>query len=196
MRIRSRLVVALVGGALMVLTSLSAGAQTDAPADTTHVYTIDLENSQLNWIGRKASGQHDGGFRNFEGTLTMEGNDPSTLAVRVAIDTTSIWADNPNLTNHLQTDDFFAVETHPRAVFESDTVWAYGDQWMVAGDLELHGVTSRLSFPVTLEMGDGSVHATAEFPLYRFDWGISLAGRPGDLILNQVDVRFDITATD
>jgi polyisoprenoid-binding protein YceI len=185
-----------LGLTLATLTlTVAAFGQTSAPtsAPAERVLTI-TGDSRIGWVGRKATGQHDGGFERFSGTIRMAGDDPSAMEIRVEIDITSLWADNPNLQGHLLTADFFDAENHPAAVFESDTVLPYGEQWMVTGNLDLHGVTSRISLPVSVEDGGDHLHLTGEFTLMRFDFGIALPGRPGDLIENGVTVTFDVVA--
>jgi polyisoprenoid-binding protein YceI len=182
--------------ALATLTlTVAAFSQTTAPnsAPSERVLTI-TEDSRIDWVGRKVTGHHDGGFETFSGTVRMEGDDPSSMTIRVEIDITSLWADNPNLRDHLLTADFFDAENHPAAVFESDAVLPYGDQWMITGDLVLRGVTGRASLPVTLEDSGDRVRLTGGFTLMRFDFGIALPGRPGDLIANEVSVSFDVVA--
>jgi polyisoprenoid-binding protein YceI len=159
------------------------------------VFTIAAEESTLSFVGAKATRNHSGGFERFAGTFTLEDGDLSTLQLRVEIDTTSLWADVEDLQNHLKSADFFDVESHPTATFESVSVSPYGDQWMVTGELDLHGVTSRLSFPLSIQVERADLRAQASFDLFRYDFGISLAGRPGDLIKNAVAVSFDVSAT-
>lgn len=159
------------------------------------VFTIDTEDSTLSFVGAKATRQHSGGFESFAGTFTLEDGDLSTLQLRVEVDTTSLWADVEDLQNHLKSADFFDVESHPTATFESISVSPYGDLWMVTGELGLHGVTSRVSFPVTVAVEGDTLSATGSLDLFRYDFGISPAGRPGDLIKNAVAVSFDVTAT-
>jgi polyisoprenoid-binding protein YceI len=160
------------------------------PGAEVQTYLIETDASSLNFVGHKASRQHDGGFHQFSGTLVV--TDGVLSSVDVEIDLNSIWTDTERLTGHLKTPDFFNVEVHPTAHFVSDTVAASGEQVVVSGTLDLHGVESHLSFPVSTEMTAGGIHAASQFTLMRFDWGINYPGNPDDSITPAVDVSFDV----
>ena len=106
------------------------------------------------------------------------------------------------LAAHLLTDDFFDTATFPNATFSSTTVAAgatgnVGDvpaTHTITGDLTLHGVTNRISFPAAIEVTDAGVRARSEFTINRRDFGIVYPGMPDDLIHDDVVIRFDVHA--
>ena len=53
----------------------------------------------------------------------------------------SVRVDDPNLTDHLQTPDFFDAERFPELRFVSRTIEREGDEVSIDGDLTLRGVT-------------------------------------------------------
>lgn len=191
----------MAGAFLVPVMAVPAQDTQPASAPAATVYTIEAEDSELSWVGRKVTGQHDGGFRSFSGTVAMAGDDLSTLALDVTIDTTSLWADNERLANHLKSGDFFEVETYPTAHFVSTDVQVQSeDSALVTGDLTLHGQTNPISFPATVglyldeEGQPPHVHLESEFTLLRFTWGIDYIGREGDEIVNEVAVAFHVKA--
>ncbi len=118
---------------------------------------------------------------------------PRGSSVEVVIDTTSIWSDNERLTGHLKSADFFDVENHPQATFESTAIAANDDgTYTLTGNLDLHGVTKQISFPATIQVDDQGFSATAEFSLNRMDFDIKYPGKPDDLIREEVLVKLDL----
>ena len=151
--------------------------------------------SKISFVGSKVTGSHDGGFGSFSGTVRVVDGDPARSSIEVEIDTTSLWADNERLTGHLKSADFFEVETFPTATFTSTSIAAADEGgYTLTGNLDLHGVTKQISFPAQIELGDGEVHATAEFALKRFDFGIVYPGKAEDLIREDVLVKLDLVA--
>ena len=66
----------------------------------------------------------------------------------VEIKTASIDTENERRNNHLKSDDFFAVETHPTINFKTTGFEKTGEKtFKLTGDLTMHGVTK----PVTLD---------------------------------------------
>lgn len=152
------------------------------------------EGSKIGFVGSKVTGSHDGGFNQFAGSIELVERDPTRSRVEVTIDATSLWADNDKLTGHLKSPDFFDVERHPQARFESTAIVAEGDGYTITGNLDLHGVTKNISFPAKITLGEGQVTAEAEFSVMRFDFGIVYPGKADDLIRDEVLIRLNLVA--
>jgi polyisoprenoid-binding protein YceI len=175
----------------------STGAAIDVNMAGDKTLTIDRERSQINWRGAKVTRAHDGGFSTFDGTITE--TDGQVSGVRIRIDATSIFSDTERLTNHLKSDDFFAVETYPEAIFEADRfepVDSTGATHIVTGNLTMHGQTNSISFPATITKTDNEIRATADFVIDRQNWGISYMGQADDLISDEVRIMFDVVASE
>jgi polyisoprenoid-binding protein YceI len=151
--------------------------------------------STIGFVGSKVTGSHDGGFNSFDGEILLAGGDATTGSVHVAIDTTSLWADHPKLTEHLKSPDFFDVASHPSAEFTSTGIVAEGEGYRITGNLDLHGVEKSISFPASIEMTESGVAARAEFSIMRFDFGIEYKGKADDLIRDEVVIKLDLTAS-
>lgn len=165
-----------------------AGAQTLAFSN---------EGSSIGFTGSKVTASHEGGFREFAGTIAFVADDPTQSQLEVTIQTASIYADEERLTNHLKSDEFFDVENIPTATFRSTAITAGGAgaaTHTVTGSLTLHGVTQTISFPATVTISDTEVAATSEFSIDRQDFGISYPGMPDNLIRDEVVIRFDLHA--
>lgn len=158
------------------------------------VFVVDSDQSFVNFVGSKITGSHNGGFHQFDGTIEVVDNDPTASSVTFNIDTTSLWADDDRLTKHLKSPDFFEVEAHPQAVFESTSIEVSDDGYTVTGNLDLHGISKSVSFPAWIEVSPDSVRIEAEFFIQRFDFDLVYPGKPDDLIRDEVVIHFELIA--
>jgi polyisoprenoid-binding protein YceI len=111
-----------------------------------------------------------GHFSDFDGTLEAAEDDPSNSRAYGWVDVASIDTGNADRDAHLRSADFFDVEQHPRATFESTRVQHVdGGTYRVTGDLTLKGVTRE----VTLE---ATVQGAAEDPWGKERVGIEVRG--------------------
>ena len=93
-----------------------------------------------------------GQFTLFSGTVALDEEHPERSHVEVSIDPTSISTGDPKRDGHLRTADFFEVEKYPEIRFASTSVERTGDdEYRVAGDLSMHGITHPVTLNVTLE---------------------------------------------
>lgn len=159
-------------------------------------FAIDTTRSEVTWRAAKVTRAHDGGFRLFNGSVTV--NEGEVTGVQFNIDTRSIWSDTDRLTNHLMSEDFFHVENYPTATFESAEIAPIDSAdatHLVTGNLTMHGQTNGVTFPAAIAVDDGAIRATADFIIDRTDWGITYTGQADDLIENDVRLMFDVVAT-
>src|SRR3989442_280275 len=127
--------------------------------------------STIGFIGSKVTGRHNGGFQKFTGEFRLVDGKLADSGNKVVIDTGSLFADNDRLTGHLKSPDFFNVAQFPTATFVSTAIQPKGTNWVVTGNLTLHGVTKQISFPAQVQMTDEGVNVNTQFVLNRFDFG-------------------------
>ncbi len=156
------------------------------------------ENSKVEFTGSKVTGKHDGGFKQFSGSIDLVNNKPEESKVFVEIDINSIYSDDEKLTGHLKSADFFDVEKFPKASFTSTKIVADtakgANNYTVTGDFDLHGTKKSVTFPATITVGDADVAVKSEFSINRKDFGIVYAGKTDDLIRDDVVIRLDLKA--
>lgn len=178
-------------------TSVSSIPETE-PALKGTGYKITPENSKVEFTGSKVTGKHDGGFKEFTGTIDSVNSKAVESSVWVSIDTASTFSDSDGLTEHLKSADFFDVAKFPKAIFKSTKIEADtangADAYTVTGDFNFHGVTKSISFPATIKLGADNVAVNAEFTLNRKDFGIVYAGKADDLIRDGVVIKLDLKA--
>lgn len=178
---------------------------TSTPATTSQAPSADLKgtavtfspaDSKLEFTGSKVTGRHDGGFKQFKGTINLVGEKADLSSVNVEIDMTSLFTDADGLTKHLMTGDFFEVEKFPKATFTSTKIEppaGTAGPFNVTGDLELRGVKKSIGFPATIRVTPDVVSVIAEFSINRKDFGIVYAGKVDDLIRDDVVIRLELT---
>ena len=112
-------------------------------------YSLDMGHSRVFFdVNHQGYSMMRGMFRNFDGSLLYDADDPSASTVSVSIDSDSVDMYHDGLNDHLKNADFFDVENHPSLMFESTSVEDLGDgQLRVNGNLTMLGQ----SHPVTLD---------------------------------------------
>jgi polyisoprenoid-binding protein YceI len=172
-------------------------AATSPQAPGGQKYSITPQHCKIDFIGSQVAGSHNGSFQKFSGEIDYNGN-PERSRVSVDIDTASLNADDPKLTEHLKTPDFFDVAKYPKATFVSTAIKPGGDKGAshtVTGNLTLHGVTKSVSFPATIAATADAINVDANFSINRKDFGINYAGPTNNLIRDDVVLTLKIHAT-
>ena len=178
-----------------------AVASDAAPAASAPVagerYSITPQNSKVEFIGAKVTGQHQGGFERFNGTIDYAGQ-PEKSRVSITIEVDSIFTDDPKLTAHLKTPDFFDAAKFPQAKFESTEITAGGEggaTHTIKGNLTMHGVTKSISFPAKIAVAADAITVDSSFAINRKDFGINYAGASDNLIRDDVVLTLRVRAT-
>lgn len=151
--------------------------------------------STLAFTGSKVTGSHNGTFNTFSGTVTVAGDKVENITA--TIDVASAKTDQTKLDEHLKSKDFFDAQKYPKATFTSTEVRpgaSGGATHTVVGNLDLHGVKKSISFPATVAVTPTNATAKAEFSINRKDFNIVYAGKPDDLIRDNVVIKLDINA--
>ena len=160
-------------------------------------YVINAQNSKVEFVGSKVTGSHNGSFGSFTGQVDYAGS-PEKSRVNITIDTNSIAADDPKLTDHLKTADFFDVAKFPQTTFVSTEIKPGGDRGAthtVTGNLTMHGVTKSITFPATIAVTPEAATVDSTFSINRKDFGISYAGAADNAIRDDVVLTLKIRAT-
>ena len=165
------------------------------PADA-KTFTL-AATSTVDFVGAKVIGDHKGSIKKVGGTATIRGGKVTALSVIAHME--SVESDNPKLTGHLKSPDFFDTATFPTSTFESTEVREGGEggaTHTVSGKLTLHGVTKKLTFPATISVTNAGATGKAEFKINRKDFGIVYPGMPDNLIKDEVLLTFDLSFVD
>lgn len=166
-------------------------------------WTIDPVHSEIGFSVRHVMvSKVRGKFTGFNGTIEVA-EDPLQSRVEATIDASTISTGDDTRDNHLRSNDFFDVETHPSFTYASTSVKADGDDFVVQGDLTIHGVSRQV--PLALEFNGvgpdpwggtrAGFSATAEISRKDFgiEFNIPLEGG-GVVIGDKVAIQLEVEA--
>ncbi|GAA0498644.1 YceI family protein [Salinibacillus aidingensis] len=113
-------------------------------------YAVDQAHSEIGFeVKHMMVSKVKGVFESY--TAEVEADDLSDLTtadISFKFDVASINTRNEDRDNHLKSQDFFDVEKHPTIEFTSTNITKDGDDYKVAGDLTITGVTKPVTFDV------------------------------------------------
>jgi polyisoprenoid-binding protein YceI len=160
------------------------------------ILKADTQKSVVKWSGKKVTGEHNGTVSMADGSLQVENG--KLKGGSFEIDMNSITnADltdveyNAKLVGHLKSDDFFAVDKHPKAVFKITKATpvtnakADAENYTITGDLTIKGITHSITFPANVKITDNKAEATAKFDVDRTKYDIKF--RSGNFFQNLGD---------
>lgn len=146
-----------------------------------------------------------GQFQKTSGTITINGNDPTSAKIDATIDAASINTRVDKRDAHLKSPAFLDVDKYPTITFKSTKVEAAGPgKWKVTGDLTLHGATKPVVLdvegtgtPITDPMGNTRAGASASTKINRKDFGLTW-NQPletgGVMVGDEVAISIDVEA--
>jgi polyisoprenoid-binding protein YceI len=181
---------------------LALGYPSVAPAGDP--YVVDPVHSSVAFKIRHLVGTVTGHFRDFQGTIDLDREEPARSSVAFEIRAASIDTGNPKRDEHLRSPDFFDVDKHPTITFRSKRIArTSGNRYAVTGDFTLHGVTKELTLPVEFlgtardpwgnERAGFSASTTLDRKAYGIVWNQTL-DTGGLLLGDEVEVTIAIEA--
>ena len=160
------------------------------------------KNASFVWIAKKVGAQHNG-YLNGYGKVEMDNN--IITAAKVELDMNSITVadiedaeSNQKLTNHLKSDDFFAVEKYPYSTIEIENSSETPDgEYAFTGNLTIKGITNQVNGVYNVLEREGSKYVVGTINFDRTDYDIKYRSEKffnnlGDkLIYDNVKVGFE-----
>jgi polyisoprenoid-binding protein YceI len=143
-----------------------------------------------------------GNFTEFEGLVTTDGNDFSTAAVSLSLNTASVDTEMADRDTHLKSADFFDAVNFPKITFESGSLKDLGsDMFELTGTLNIKGVKKQVVLSVefgglmTDPWGNVKAGFSVTGKINRKDWGLNWnaaleAG--GVLVSDEVKISSDV----
>jgi polyisoprenoid-binding protein YceI len=168
-------------------------------------YRIDPVHSRIGFVARHAMvTKVRGSFDEFEGTVRVDGSEPTNSAARVTVEAKSIDTGNTDRDGHLRSNDFLAMEEHPRITFETTVVRQTGrTAFEVTGDLTIRGVTRSVTIPLEFQgaakdpFGNERIGFEGATTINRKDFGVvwnAPLETGGVLVGEKVTLEFDVSA--
>ncbi|WUH95607.1 YceI family protein [Streptomyces sp. NBC_00433] len=174
-------------------------------AHLTGDYAIDTSHSEIGFSARHAMVTTiRGRFTDYEGTLRLDGGNPSASSAALTIKVASIDTALGARDEHLRNGDFFAADEFPEITFRSTSAEQVdAETYRMHGDLTVKGTTRPVAIDLTLNgqvtdpYGNVRVGFDGSATVSRSDWGLTynaaLEGG-GVLISDKVKLTFDISA--
>ncbi len=181
----------------------------DQDADNDSATLLDgdfVVTGDVNWIGRKVLGEHEGTIDLSKGNLVFENGEIAGGSFDIDMSSITVTDltgdDNQKLVGHLMSDDFFGVENYPTATFEITSAQTTdGSSYELTGDLTIKETTAEETLDVTVaENADGTLAATATMIIdrtiydVRYGSGKFFDGLGDSTIDDEFELQIELTA--
>lgn len=163
------------------MTTTAPSTNLQIPGYVAGTWTIDPVHSEVSFTVRHMMvSKVRGHFRGFSGTI-VTGENPLDSGVTAEIDLASIDTRNEQRDAHIKSADFFDIEQFPTMTFRSTEVRPDGGDFVLVGDLGLHGVTKPVELALELNgftpdpYGGTRVGFSATGQINRRDFGVDIS---------------------
>ena len=171
---------------------------------------VNVDNSILNWTGRKVTGEHTGTLNLADGWIIMQKD--SLMSGKLIFDMTSInntdlespeW--KKKLEDHLMAEDFFFADSFPHAVLEIKNHHQTVDESsevnsQIIANLTIREITHEIIFPLEISQSKSIFYAEGTIDINRTLFNINyksgtLFENLGDrMIYDDFTVQFSLQA--
>ena len=169
----------------MIKTILIATISLAISAFTILNYNWNIEsNYSIKFSGKKAEGT----FSGLKGKINFNPADLQSSVIDVVVMANTISTGNTTKDKHAKDEDWFEVIKYPVIRFTSSSFLKSGDNFIVSGVLELHGVKKQVQIPFAFSETNNSGSFMGSFKINRTDFGIK-----GNFFGFTVGDEFDVT---
>jgi polyisoprenoid-binding protein YceI len=183
-------------------TSLEVTTASLQDADT---LWIDKLASDVQWIGRKVTGEHNGHIQMAGGFIVK--NDGKLEKGEILMNMQSIIVDdiddpkwNEKLVNHLKDDDFFNTEKYPTAKFVFNKFKGKGADTHVSGEMTIRDKSVPMNLILNVVVDADSSYATGSINIDRslfdvkYGSGSFFEGLGDKMIMDEFSLNFNVIA--
>jgi len=168
-------------------------------------YTLDTAHSRLGFLARHAMVTKVRGlFKDFEGQIHIDGQDPTRSSAEVTIQVASIDSQQADRDAHLRGADFFDVEKYPTITFKSTKAEVVDENtYRLTGDLTIRDATHPVAIDLEFTgatndpFGFFRIGFEGSVVVNRRDWGLvwNMALDTGGLLVSEkITIELDIAA--
>ena len=144
---------------------------------------VDMENSQIKWIGRKVTGEHSGTLNLSGGWVVLDKNSINYgkfIFDMASISNTDIESPEwkQKLEDHLKSEDFFHTDSFPQAILEIKGLQLVfiensKNSEQILADLTIRGITHEIKFPFELTQSQNNFTAKGSVDIDRTLYNIN-----------------------
>ena len=186
--------------------ALAIAALTFAGNGEKNTYKVDNKLSNLEWTGKKVTGEHTGTIAVKEGSIVVENNMIKSGTIQfdmTTINCTDLEGEyKGKLEGHLKSDDFFSVEKHTASTLQIKSVKKIEgqDTYEVNGDLTIKGITHPTTFTAVIKMENNKLVAIGTVDVNRTKYDIKYGsgqffeGLGDKMIYDDFKVKFKLGA--
>jgi polyisoprenoid-binding protein YceI len=144
-----------------------------------------------------------GRFGEVSGDVHLDESDFANSTADIIVNTASVDTRDAQRDAHLRSADFFDVEQFPTMTFRVSRIDGSIEEFKLAGDITIHGVTRPITFDVTYEgrgrdpWGGERIGFSATGKIKRSDFGLNWNAAletGGFLVGDEVKITFDVEA--
>lgn len=158
-------------------------------------YQVNYSDSKIGFSGTHAGNAFTGQFETWNADINFDENDFDSSSVSVTFNTASAKTGNTMYDGTLPAADWFDVQNHPEAKFQSTSFTKHDDGYSVTGDLTIRNITHSITFDFQLNDSTPTI-MTATFPIDRlqFDIGKKSDGS-AEWVGREIIINLNISAT-
>jgi polyisoprenoid-binding protein YceI len=178
-----------------------SSAQVQIPGYVVGTWDIDPLHTEIGFSVRHLMvSKVRGRFTRFEGSF-VTAPDPLDSSATATVDMTSIDTNNPTRDDDLRSSNFFEVDQHPQMTYQSTGVRMEGEDFLLDGDLTVHGVTRQVPLRVEVNgfgadpYGNQRSGYTATGTVNRSDFGLTFnvpLDGGGVMIGDRIDITIEV----
>jgi polyisoprenoid-binding protein YceI len=171
---------AIFAAATMMGATSTAMAYGKEKAATAANLEVDSSKSSVRWLGKKVTGAHNGTIALKSGQVELDGKNIKGGVFEIDMGSIIVedlkdpeW--NKKLNDHLKSDDFFGVATHPVSTFKITSVKPLKKKdstHEISGDLTIKGITHPVTFPAKIEVKGNEASAKGKVTVDRTKYNI------------------------
>ena len=144
---------------------------------TAQTKKVDVSKSEINWVGKKVTGQHNGKINLSDGALIFKGDKlvgGNFTANMSSISVVDLKANEgkEKLEGHLKSEDFFGTEKFPTSTLVFKTITPKANNvYTVTGDLSIKGKTNPITFDLKVEENKATTTLNVDRTKYDIKYG-------------------------
>lgn len=141
-------------------------------------YVLSPEKSNLEWLGKKVTGEHTGTILIKKGNLLFDAD--QLVGGTFVVDMKSIVCTDikdekyrTKLEGHLKSDDFFGVDSFPESEFKITTAEKMEDgNFKVKGNLSIKGISKATELIISMHKESKAIHVSGKMIIDRSKYNI------------------------
>ncbi|MBT8441680.1 MAG: YceI family protein [Gammaproteobacteria bacterium] len=154
------------------------------------------DSSSVGFVGEQQGGKFNGKFATFSASIDFDPTSPTSGSITGRVVTESVDTRDYDRDASLMEPDWFDVENHPEATFESESIEAAADGTFVArGNLTMKGTTKPVDLKFTFEQDGSTATFMGTMAIDRFDFNVGQGWNDTYMVGKDVEVTIDLDLT-